>query len=460
MKTADKLFADLPEAALTLAESVRKAGGRALLVGGCVRDALLGTDPGDYDFECYGLGEEELVRILSGKFELDLVGASFGVIKLKHLDIDVSLPRRETKLGLGHRAFSTECDPSLVLEEASARRDFTVNAIYADPLTGEILDPWGGRADLEDGVLRHVSEHFREDPLRVLRGMQFVARFDLVPAAETLSVCRTMESEGLPGERLFGEWTKLLVKGKRISAGLEFLRDTGWVRYYPELERLIGCPQDPHWHPEGDVWNHTLICLDNFAGARGGETERENLIVGLAVLCHDFGKPFTTFYDRKRRRLRSLGHDEAGVAPAREFLGRLTNEERIFKEVLPLVKLHMRPYSLWQNGCGDGAVRRLAAEVGRIDRLVRVEAADKGMENGELPKFCRWLLARASDLEIADSKPKPILQGRDLIAEGMKPGREFGIILEKAYEAQLDGVFSDRAGALSYLAENLKTKRK
>ena len=460
MKTADKLFADLPEAALTLAESVRKAGGRALLVGGCVRDALLGTDPGDYDFECYGLGGEELVRILSGKFELDLVGASFGVIKLKHLDIDVSLPRRETKLGLGHRAFSTECDPSLVLEEASARRDFTVNAIYADPLTGEILDPWGGRADLEDGVLRHVSEHFREDPLRVLRGMQFVARFDLAPAAETLSVCRTMESEGLPGERLFGEWTKLLVKGKRISAGLEFLRDTGWVRYYPELERLIGCPQDPHWHPEGDVWNHTLICLDNFAGARGGETERENLIVGLAVLCHDFGKPFTTFYDRKRRRLRSLGHDEAGVAPAREFLGRLTNEERIFKEVLPLVKLHMRPYSLWQNGCGDNAVRRLAAEVGRIDRLVRVEAADKGMENGELPKFCRWLLARASDLEIADSKPKPILQGRDLIAEGMKPGREFGIILEKAYEAQLDGVFSDRAGALSYLAKILKTKRK
>ena len=460
MKTADKLFADLPEAALTLAESVRKAGGRALLVGGCVRDALLGTDPGDYDFECYGLGGDELVRILSGKFELDLVGASFGVIKLKHLDIDVSLPRRETKLGLGHRAFSTECDPSLVLEEASARRDFTVNAIYADPLTGEILDPWGGRADLKDGVLRHVSEHFREDPLRVLRGMQFVARFDLAPAAETLSVCRTMESEGLPGERLFGEWTKLLVKGKRISAGLEFLRDTGWVRYYPELERLIGCPQDPHWHPEGDVWNHTLICLDNFAGARGGETERENLIVGLAVLCHDFGKPFTTFYDRKRRRLRSLGHDEAGVAPAREFLGRLTNEERIFKEVLPLVKLHMRPYSLWQNGCGDGAVRRLAAEVGRIDRLVRVEAADKGMENGELPKFCRWLLARASDLEIADSKPKPILQGRDLIAEGMKPGREFGIILEKAYEAQLDGVFSDRAGALSYLAENLKIKRK
>jgi tRNA nucleotidyltransferase (CCA-adding enzyme) len=282
--------------------------------------------------------------------------------------------------------------------------------------------------------------------------MQFVARFGLRPAPETVALCRTMESEGLPRERLFAEWAKLLVKGVRISAGLKFLRDTGWVRYYPELERLIGCRQDPHWHPEGDVWNHTLICLDNFAAARGDEPERENLIVGLAVLCHDFGKPFTTCYDRKRNRLRSLGHDEAGVEPAREFLARPTNEERIFKEVLPLVRLHMRPYSLWQNGCGDNAIRRLAAEAGRIDRLVRVEAADKGPEDGKMPEFCRWLLERAENLRILDSAPKPIIQGRDLIAVGMEPGPEFGRILKRAYEAQLDGVFCDREEAEKYLA--------
>ncbi len=435
-----------------LASAVRRSGGRALVVGGFVRDALLGRKSSDCDVECFGIDGENLLRVLGEKFELDLVGASFGVIKLKHLDIDVSLPRRETKLGLGHRAFSMEYDSSLTLEEASARRDFTVNAVYADPLTGEILDPWGGRADLERGILRHVSDHFREDPLRVLRGMQFVARFGLEPAAETISLCRTMESEGLPSERLLGEWTKLLVKGVRISSGLDFLRKVGWVRYYPELERLIGCRQDPQWHPEGDVWNHTLLCLDNFAAARAEETERENLIVGLAVLCHDFGKPFTTRYDPKRRRLRSLGHDEAGVKPAREFLKRLTNEERIFKEVLPLVKLHMRPYSLWQNGCGDNAIRRLAAEVGRIDRLVRVEAADKGMENGELPEFCRWLLDRAEKLRVADSVPRAILQGRDLISIGMKPGPDFGVLLAKAYEAQLDGLFSDHDGAMRYLA--------
>ena len=448
-RTDSEVYAVVTEVART----VRDAGGRALMVGGCVRDSLLGGESSDRDIECFGIGGEALLRVLGAKFKLDLVGASFGVVKLKDYDVDVALPRRETKLGLGHRAFTMEYDPSLSLEEASARRDFTVNAIYSDPLTGEILDPWNGRADLKRGILRHVSEHFREDPLRVLRGMQFTARFGLTPAPETVAVCRTMESEGLPCERLFAEWAKLLVKGVRISAGLKFLRDTGWVRYYPELERLIGCRQDPHWHPEGDVWNHTLQCLDNFAEARGGEPERENLIVGLAVLCHDFGKPFTTYYDRNRKRLRSLGHDEAGVKPAREFLARLTNEERIFKEVLPLVRLHMRPYSLWQNGCGDNAVRRLAAEAGRIDRLVRVEAADKGPEDGKMPEFCRWLLERAENLRILDSVPKPIIQGRDLIAIGMEPGPEFGRILKVSYEAQLDGAFSDREGAMKYLAE-------
>lgn len=453
--TAGRVNAELSAVAAEVACAVREAGGRALLVGGCVRDSLLGRSGSDLDIECFGIGGEDLLRVLGGKFELDLVGASFGVVKLKRFDVDVALPRRETKLGLGHRAFSMECDPSLSIEEASARRDFTVNAIYSDPLTGEILDPWNGRADLKRGVLRHVSEHFREDPLRVLRGMQFTARFGFEAAPETVAVCRTMESEGLPRERLFAEWAKLVVKGVRISAGLEFLRDTGWVRYYPELERLIGCRQDPHWHPEGDVWNHTLICLDNFAAARGDEPERENLIVGLAVLCHDFGKPFTTCYDRRRKRLRSLGHDEAGVEPARKFLERLTNEERIFKDVLPLIKLHMRPYSLWQNGCGDNAVRRLAAEAGRIDRLVRVEAADKGPENGMMPEFCRWLLERAENLRILDSAPKPVIQGRDLIAMGMEPGPEFGSILKRAYEAQLDGIFFDREGGMKYLAAKI-----
>ena len=446
----------LPEVKV-VAELVKRAGGRALLVGGCVRDELLGLEPKDFDIECFGISGQDLQRALEAEFELDLVGISFGVIKLKHLEIDVAMPRRETKLGLGHRAFGMEYDPTLTIEEASARRDFTVNAIYRDPLTDEILDPWNGRVDLEKRILRHVSSHFVEDPLRVLRGMQFVARFNLTPDPETIEVCRGMTPEGLAPERLFGEWEKLLTQGVKISKGLNFLKDVGWVKYYPELERLIGCQQDPEWHPEGDVWNHTLCCLDAFARereeGRGKREEGEDLVVGLAVLCHDFGKPACTTYDPVKKRIRSLGHDEEGVEPTLSFLKRLTNEERLLKEVPPLVRLHMRPFAMWKDKSSDGAIRRLAAKVVRIDRLIRVAAADDAGRPPfpSEPEPLRWLAEQAERLRVADSAPKPIVQGRDLIALGMKPGVEFGKILKAAYEAQLDGKFNDLKGGIEYV---------
>ena len=450
---------DAREGVRVVAELVRKAGGRALMVGGCVRDRLLGRDPSDLDVECFGISAEDLRRVLAERFELDLVGASFGVIKLHHFDIDVAMPRRETKLGLGHRAFEMAYDPTLTVREASARRDFTVNAIYEDPLTGEVVDPWGGRADLERHVLRHVSDHFREDPLRVLRGMQFAARFDLEPAPETTSVCRSMTPEGLPPERLFAEWEKLLVKGVRISRGLAFLRETGWVRYYPELAALIGCRQDPEWHPEGDVWNHTLCCLDAFARRRDeiGRNACEDVVVGFAVLCHDFGKPSCTAYDPVKKRIRSLGHDEAGVEPTRSFLRRLTNEDRILREVPPLVRFHMRPFAMWKDRATDAAIRRLATQVVRIDRLVRVAAAD---DEGRPPfpsepEPLEWLAAQAERLRVADSAPKPLVMGRHLIGLGMKPGPEFGRLLKAAYEAQLDGRFSTAAEGVALVCNLL-----
>ena len=463
-----------------VAELVKSAGGRALLVGGCVRDRLLierkgfrfsscsdgdnnwgcgiPSAPKDFDIEVYGLSLEMLQKTLSWKFDLDLVGVSFGVIKLHGHDIDVALPRRETKLGEGHRAFEMEYDPNLPIEEASARRDFTVNAIYMDPLTDEIIDPWNGRVDLEKGILRHVSEHFREDPLRVLRGMQFVARFDLTAAPETIEVCRSMTPEGLAQERLMGEWSKLLLQGKKISKGLNFLRDVGWVKYYPELEALIGCEQAPEWHPEGDVWNHTLCCLDAIDEWRTGE---DDLVVGLAVLCHDFGKPACSKFDPAKGRIRSLGHDEEGVAPTLSFLRRLTNEERLFKEVPPLVRMHMRPFAMWRDKSSDGAIRRLAAKVVRIDRLCRVAAAD----DAGRPPFPRdptsylWLAEQAKRLEVEAAAPKPIVMGRHLLELGMKPGPEFKRILDRCFEAQLDGVFSDLSSGISYLKSQISDRR-
>lgn len=444
------------EAVREVARLAKESGGRALLVGGCVRDALLGKPAKDFDIEVYGISPDALQGILARSFRLDLVGASFGVVKLHGHDIDVAIPRRETKLGLGHKAFSMEYDPSLSVAEAAARRDFTVNAIYRDPLTDEIVDPWNGRADLSARILRHVSDHFREDPLRVLRGMQFVARFGLRPAPETIAICREMTPEGLPSERLFEEWSKLLTKGVEISAGLEFLREVGWVKYYPELAALIGCEQAPEWHPEGDVWNHTLFCLDAFARHRKGEDD--DLIVGLAVLCHDFGKPATTFYDKRVKRLRSLGHDDAGVKPTLSFLRRLTNEERILREVPPLVRCHMRPFALWKSHAGESAIRRLAAEVVRIDRLIRVAAAD---DEGRPPfpsdpADIKWLADEAQRLKVADAAPAPIVRGRDLIALGLKPGVEFGRILKDCYEAQLDGAFSDLEGGVAYARSKVR----
>lgn len=437
------------EAIDLVAKLVHAAGGRALLVGGCVRDKLLNIEPKDFDVEVFGLESAKLEAILKTAFELDLVGLSFGVIKIHHRNIDIALPRRETKLGLGHKGFQMEYAPSLSLKEASARRDFTINAIYMDTLSGEILDPWKGREDLKTKTLRHVSEHFKEDPLRVLRGMQFIARFDLTPAPETIQVCREMTPEGLPPERLFEEWAKLLTKGVKISKGLEFLREVGWVKYYPELAALIGCEQALEWHPEGDVWNHTLCCLDAFAKQPKNE---DDLIVGLAVLCHDFGKPATTFFDKRKGRIRSLGHDDAGVEPTLKFLKRLTNEERLLKEVPPLVKEHMRVFSMWKDKSSEAAIRRLAARVVRIDRLLRVAAAD---DEGRPPfpsepESIEWLKAEAEKLAVLDAAPKPILMGRHLIEKGLKPGVHFGEILALAYEAQLDGKFKTLEGALKY----------
>lgn len=440
-----------------LAEAVRTAGGRALLVGGCVRDGLLGYIAKDVDIEVFGLPADKLEALLRPRFPLDVVGRSFGVFKLKGQPIDVSLPRRESKTGTGHTGFQVEGDPGMAPAEAARRRDFTINAISADPLTGEIVDPLMGRADLEKRLLRHCSGQFAEDPLRVLRAMQFIARFELAVAPETLELCRSIEPEDLPPERLFEEWAKLFLKGVKPSRGLDFLKDSGWLKYYPELAALPGCPQDPRWHPEGDVWVHTLHCLDAFARERVGD-DFEDLVVGLAVLLHDVGKPPTTFTDEAGR-IRSPRHDSEGLPLAERFLQRITRHQKLIAAVLPLVETHMRPADLYKNHASDAAIRRLARKV-RIDRLVRVANADMA---GRPPKPAdfpagQWLLDRSRQLNVQENAPAPILQGRHLIARGFEPGRAFKPILDAAFEAQLDGEFADEASAQAWLDAYLRER--
>jgi tRNA nucleotidyltransferase (CCA-adding enzyme) len=404
-----------------------------------VRDAALGHPTVDVDIECFGIAVPDLEALLGTIAPVSLVGASFGVFKLGGLPIDVSVPRRERKTGQGHRAFEIEADPFLSPEAAAARRDFTINAIAWDPLSKRLVDPFDGLGDVQRRVLRHTSHQFAEDPLRVLRGMQLIARFDLHADPATVALCRTIEPEGLAAERVFDEWRKLILQGRSIGAGLAFLYDVDWLRHHPELAALVGCPQDPEWHPEGDVFVHTGHVMDQFALARVGD-EWEDLVVGFACLCHDLGKPATTaFVDG---RWRSPGHEDAGLEPTRTFLGRMTNQHRLVEEVLPLVADHLKPDQLYQQGSGAAAVRRLANRVGRLDRLIRVATADR---NGRPPSptddfpAARWLLESARSLDVLDAPPDPIVKGRHLIAAGFEPGPGFGPLLAAAYEAQLDG---------------------
>jgi len=438
---------------------IRRAGGRTWLVGGCVRDLVLGQQPHDLDIEIFGLPPGQLHALLGEHFSVQFVGKAFGVFKLQGLPIDISVPSRILNHNPSVPGLLRQTDPDMDIDEALARRDFTMNAMAWDPDTLDHRDPFNGRADLDAHVLRHTSERFVEDPLRVLRGMQLAARFELTAAPETLALSKTLTQDGQPSERLWEEWKKLLLQGIKPSLGLQFLSECGWLRFYPELAALQGCAQDPLWHPEGDVWIHTLHCLDWFAMERTGSQD-DDLIVGLGILCHDFGKPATT--KQEFGHITSRGHEPEGEAPTRRFLERLTNQADVVDEVIPLMLCHLRPRALYDANASDSAVRRLARQVKRIDRLVRVARADHA---GRPPKpfdgfpAGEWLLNRARQLAVADQAPDPIVMGRHLLEIGVSPGPEMGQLLDECYEAQLDGEFTAVDQGIAFATRLLASRK-
>lgn len=477
--------------------AIRRAGGRPLIVGGSVRDALIAmqvdadTPSKDIDVEVFGISRLELKAVLSQFGDVSDVGESFAVIKLRagRQEFDFSLPRRDNKTGRGHKEFEVEVDHTMTPREAAKRRDFTINAISFDPFSGELIDPFGGIEDLRKRILRPTSEHFAEDPLRILRGFQFAARFNLTWTPELEALGRQLKPEfaTLAQERVREEWLKWAGRGVKPSQGLKFLKAVGWLEFFPEVAALDGVLQDVIWHPEGDVFEHTCHVVDAMAwqcDREGIEGDRRVRLM-FGALCHDFGKATNTWLATRRFRWhwtlmtpvaklaskfmwrkwlgewrwRSPAHDQMGEEPTRAFMDRLfktedqKRETEMTEDVVALVVTHMRHIGLKATA---KSVRRLSRDVFLNDMEQVVNADSNGRpfdpDTWEANPSMVAILEKAEELAVKDQQPQPILMGRHLIEMGMKPSRQFGVIISGAFEAQLDGDFDDVEGAKAWVA--------
>jgi len=477
----------LDQQILTICDAIIQSGGRPFIVGGWVRDLLLGIGCKDVDIEVFQVSLDQLQEVLMTYGEVDLVGKSFGVLRVHGLDVDFSIPRADNKVGEGHRGFKVECDPAMTFHEASKRRDLTINSMGWCLTKDTLCDPHNGRRDLEEGVLRSTDpETFVEDPLRGLRVAQFAARFGFHVSPETLGICSQLDLSELPGERLMAEFEKLLLKGKAGSIGkkgLEFLRETRLLRHFPELEVLVDSPQDPVWHPEGSVWTHTCMVVDEAANLRTGDREHD-LVLMFGALCHDLGKPSTTTFEVEgqetseahfrealaqwcrlpeevkmvsieqgtRPRIRSCSHEVAGAGPARRFLSQLMASHELIEAVVGLTMDHLAPHTFMSNKAGPGAFRRLARRLGdagtNLQMLHKVATADHFGRNTpealarEYPAG-DWFIERAGNLQIKVESPPDVVMGRHLIAMGWTPDPEFGLFLDKCRDVQYDTGWND-----------------
>jgi tRNA nucleotidyltransferase (CCA-adding enzyme) len=456
-----------------LARAVREGGGRALIVGGWVRDAILAggvPSASDIDLEVFGISENRLPSLLDQFGRVEAVGSSFPVYKLRVSDttvgdIDVALPRRESKSGRGHKGFQVRGDPAMSFPDAASRRDFTINAIGFDPLTDDYEDPFNGRGDLTRRVLRIVDpQRFGDDSLRVLRAIQFAARFELTLDQHTRELCQSIPLDDLPAERIWGELEKLLLKASRPSIGFALALDLGVVdRVLPELRPLVGCEQEPEWHPEGDVWTHTLMVIDEARAANGDLGRPQLLTVMLGAVCHDLGKPATTAVVDGR--IRSLDHEQAGVEPTESLLDRLNVHTidgfDVRGQVIGLVAQHLKPgmFHKAQN-VGDGAFRRLAQKVD-LELLARLARADCRGRTGSFDcSAMDWFIERARALGVEHQPPSPLLLGRHLLELGLEPGPRVGEVLKQVYEKQLDGDITSLEDGIDAAKEILRIERR
>ena len=461
------MLLELPPVLARVVAGLRDAGFRALVAGGAVRDALLGRPAKDIDIEVYGIAYDRLAQVLERHGRVDLVGKSFGVIKFTAHDAetcDFSLPRRDSKTGRGHRDFLAEFDAAITPREAASRRDFTINAMSFDPATGEVLDFFGGREDLRNRILRATSGAFSEDPLRVLRGMQFACRFDLSLDPQTAEMSRAIAGEyaTLPKERVGEEFMKWAAKSVCPGRLLEYLTQTGWIVHFPEIEKLAGVPQDPLWHPEGDVGTHTMHVLDAAAhiAVRESLGSDARAVLLFAALAHDFGKPATTELRERGGSMRwtSWGHEPLGGPIARQFLARVGIKNAIADQVAPLIENHLAHHNAGPE-ISRRAVRRLAirlapASIEQLVLLIEADASGRPPRAPGLPPEAARILEAARAEAVAKEPQPPLILGRHVLPYfDNQAGRHIGEVTRAAYEAQADGAFSSEGEALRWLAD-------
>ena len=448
MNTSTKF--KIPSILEDILKELQKIGATPILVGGSVRDYFLNIPIKDYDIEIFGINSLEIIQNCLEKFgSVKLVGKSFGVLTLRvnEYDFDFALPRTETKIGLSHQDFEVITNASLSFKEAAIRRDFTINAIGYDFFKEEFIDPFDGIEDLRTKTIKHINDKtFIEDSLRVYRAVAFASRFNFKIEEKTKELCKQIvlknELKYLPKERVYEEFKKLFLKSSKPSIGFELMREIGILKYFSELQALINCIQEPEYHPEGDVWVHTMMALDEMARIlkeENIENDYKELYLFYSILCHDFGKPFCT--EEINGKITSHKHESLGIEPTISFLSKITNEKKFIEIVCSLVKNHLAPFQLYKTESSLKAVKRLSLKV-NIEDLCLVCLADclgRTIQDKEkCPKATSWLLTKAKELDIHNEPIKPIIQGRDLIKLGFKPSNKFKEILEFAFDLQLD----------------------
>lgn len=436
-----------------IASAVKEKGGAAYYVGGFVRDRLMGRECKDIDIEVHGLAPDELSDVLDSLGERLSVGESFGIYGMRGYSLDIAMPRKENLKGRGHRDFDVTVDPFIGEKKAAMRRDFTINALMQNVLTGEVLDFFGGLDDIKNGVLRHVSDKsFAEDSLRVLRGAQFSARFGFEIADETMALFRQMSLDALSRERVEGELEKAMLGAAKPSVFFECLKKADRLcEWFPELFALIGVEQNKKYHAEGDAFTHTMLVLDAAAKRRGEASDPFGFM--LAALVHDFGKAVTT--ECIDGVIHSYGHEKAGQTLTLEFMHRLTGNVKRTKYVMNLALLHMKPNVCASSGASIKATNKMFDEAICPKDLILLSSADAEGKQSEHVKrdneeflFGRLRIYR-------EYMARPCVSGKDLVLAGISPGPVFSEALAYAHKLHLAGIEKEQAlkQTLSYAAK-------